>query len=111
MHFVSRYKRIIKVRGVPVYPMEIEQLVVAQAGVEDACVVPEQSERGEQKIVLFVQTRDASLQKTLPALIREKISEFAVPDEVVICAQFPLTNVSKIDTNALLQNRKRETES
>ncbi|MDE6398417.1 MAG: acyl--CoA ligase [Clostridiales bacterium] len=111
VHFVSRFKRIIKVRGIPVYPMEIEQLTVAQAGVEDACVVPEQDKNGAQKIVLFVQTRDRTLKDALPALIREKISEFAVPDEVVICEQFPLTNVSKIDTNKLLQNRKREAES
>lgn len=103
VHFVSRYKRIIKVRGIPVYPMEIEQLVVAQPHVSDACVVPVGDEGEEQKIVLFIETNDLTLKDTMPALIREKISAFAVPDKVVLVPRFPLTNVSKIDTKELMK--------
>ena len=103
MHFVSRYKRIVKIHGIPVYPMEIEQLVVAQQNVSDACAVPVQGKNNEQEIVLFVESQDKTLTETLPALIEQKISVFAKPARVVLVEKFPLTNVSKIDTKKLIE--------
>ncbi len=103
VHFVSRYKRIVKIHGIPVYPMEIEQLVVAQQNVSDACAVPVQGKNNEQEIVLFVESQDKTLTETLPALIEQKISVFAKPARVVLVEKFPLTNVSKIDTKKLIE--------
>ena len=75
VHFVSRIKRIIKVRGIPVYPMEIEQLVCAQPGVRGACVVPvpkkaTEKNVAEEQIVLFTEGDDPALCDTLRTLIR-----------------------------------------
>lgn len=101
VHFVSRYKRIIKIHGVPVYPLEIEQLAVSQPAIEDACALAVPRD-GEDEIVLFVQTVDPAAADALPDLIRDKISVYAVPRRVIPLERFPLTNVSKINTKELL---------
>ena len=105
VHFISRIKRIIKVRGIPVYPLEIEQLVSAQNGVSGVCAVPVSSPSGEEQLILFVESSDSDLPERLNTIIREKLSEFAVPSEIIVIPCFPYTNVSKIDTAALLKLR------
>lgn len=101
IHFVSRFKRIVKVKGIPVYPMEIEQLAITVEGVGAACAVP-LTEKPES-IVLFIEGTDETLKERLKKLIREKISIYAEPSEVFLVKSFPVTNMSKTDTNALLE--------
>lgn len=108
VHFVSRYKRIIKIKGIPVYPQEIEQLCVAQKGISDACAVPVKGEGDEQKIVLFIESTDQSLTETLHALIRDTVSAYADPYRIIAVKQFPLTNVSKINTQKLIETYYRD---
>ena len=74
VHFVSRYKRIIKVKGIPVYPMEIEQLVCAMPEIRGACAVPLSNNGGEQKIILFAESDNPALGEQIRSNIREKIS-------------------------------------
>lgn len=102
VHFLSRLKRIIKVRGIPVYPLEIEQLVAEVEGVTGVCVVSRPSKSGEEEIILFAESKRSDLPPLITSLIREKISEFAVPHRIEVMPSFPYTNVSKIDAVKLL---------
>ncbi len=104
VHFVSRYKRIIKVKGIPVYPMEIEQLVCAMPEIRGACAVPLSNNGGEQKIILFAESDNPALGEQIRSNIREKISVYAEPHDIVFVKEFPRTDVSKIDTKILLAN-------
>ena len=101
VHFVSRYKRIIKVKGIPVYPMEIEQLAITVEGVSAACAVPLPDK--PESIVLFLEGTDETLGEKLKKLVREKISVYAEPTYVCLVKNFPVTNMTKTDTNALLK--------
>lgn len=102
VHFLSRIKRIVKIKGIPVYPLEIEQLVSAVDGVTGVCAAPVSDGESEERIVLFVESKRTDLTEFLPAYIGEKISDFAVPSEIHVLASLPLTNVSKIDAKKLL---------
>ena len=82
--------------------MEIEQLVCEQSGVNGACAVPIPSKNGEEQIYLFIESEDPSLISSLPQIIRDKISVFAVPQKIILVKEFPRTNVSKIDTKKLI---------
>ncbi len=102
VHFLSRLKRIIKVRGIPVYPLEIEQLVSSIEGVTGVCAVAV-ANGGEEALVLFVESAEKTQGEKIGAYIREKLSEFAVPKDIVVLPHLPLTDVSKIDAKKLLE--------
>lgn len=102
IHFVSRFKRIIKVRGIPVYPKEIEQLCLTVDGITGACVIP--TPNVPDSITLFVETKNEEAALGLSSLIESKISVYAKPDKIITVPEFPYTSVGKIDTVKLMRN-------
>lgn len=101
VHFVSRLKRIIKVRGIPVYPKEIEQLCLTVNGITGACVIP--TPDTPDSITLFIETKNEAAAAVLASLIENTISVYAKPDKIITVPQFPYTNVGKIDIQSLLK--------
>ncbi len=109
VYFRSRIKRIAKVKGVTVFPSEIEKLVMDEVdAVKEACAVSVPDERIGDAIILFAVTKTqpdetdkTKLSQEISALITEKLSAYSAPQKVYYVSEFPKTLVGKIDVNKL----------
>ncbi len=100
--FVSRIKRVIKVRGVPVYPSEIERFSCMNGNITDACAIPV-SHGSEQRLVLFVTGKTEPDLLELRRSIRENMSVYSEPHEIYYVKEFPYTSAGKTDTAKLTE--------
>lgn len=101
VHFLSRIKRIIKVRGVPVYPLEIEQLAMTVSGVTGACVIAGKDNSGEEYPVLFAESADNNVLEQIKTLAKENLSVFSQPKDIIVMPHLPLTDMNKYDAATL----------
>ena len=105
IHFKQRLKRIVKVSGMPVMPSEIETLVTGMPEILEAAAigVPD-AERGNM-IRLFITVkpdhRPGPGDEEIKKRIREHLSVYSIPKQIVRIEKMPRTVVGKIDTNAL----------
>ncbi len=95
---VDRKKDLIIVKGLNVYPIEIENVLAGHPDVEEAAVLGLPDDTGDETILAFVVPRKG---KTLdaPALLglcREKLAPYKVPKEVEIRSEFPKNAIGKI---------------
>jgi fatty-acyl-CoA synthase len=83
LHFVSRLDDMINVSGFNVYPTEVEEAVLAMAGVSDAVVYKRKRDFGSEQVCLdFVSSRDLSSEQ-----IREWCSKMLAPHQVPMSIQ------------------------
>lgn len=106
VYFVSRIKRIIKVKGISVYPSQIEHVVNALPKIKEACVVGVPGKSDEESVTLFAVPDGEPDYETIRAAVRDKISDYAVPQSIVFLPELPRTNIGKIDTQALVREYK-----
>lgn len=113
--FHSRIKRVAKVNGVPVFPSEIEKLVMdCRAEVREACAVAVPDERTGAKIRLFAvlkspaETGAAEEERALMDFIERELGGYSRPDRVVFVDGLPKTLVGKVDVNALLRSQSEK---
>ena len=107
--FKSRIKRIAKVKGITVFPTEIEKLCVSERQVvKECCVVFIHDKNLGDELYLFVtlneklnEKESADLKEDLADLIESRLSHYARPHKVFFLPKFPQTAVGKIDSNKL----------
>ena len=90
--------------GYNVYPLEVENVLVEHPGVAQASVVGLKTPVIGEIGVAFIVPSDRDAPPTLEALrnwCRERLADYKAPDRVEILAQLPLTEMLKIDKNAL----------
>lgn len=100
LYFKQRLKRIIKIAGVSVYPSEIESVVSAMPGIDEACAVEGRNEKGETVIVLYLagkERADAEIQDG----IRRALGKYAVPRKIVYLDSLPKTLIGKVAVGKL----------
>ena len=114
-HFVQRLKRILKVSGVPVFPSQIEDVVVAVPGVSMACAIGVPHPYKMQVVKLFVVPEDEqadkdALMKLIQQTAEKHLIKYAQPREIEFCTDLPRTKVGKIDYVELerQENARRE---
>jgi len=96
-YYVSRKDDIIKCRGEKVAPREVENVLYAMPGVQDAAVVGIPDPLLGQAVKAFVVASDLSL--TEPAVIahcRARLEDFMVPKQVEFRRELPKTDNGKI---------------
>lgn len=107
VHFKTRLKRIIKVSGVPVFPLEIEEICANFEFVYEAAVKGREDPKHGHVVVLYVVLNkyfDITKEKAEHILVDKIVSSqgiYAKPKEVKFIDRMPHTVVGKIDVNAL----------
>ena len=109
LYFKQRIKNMIKVSGVPVYPSEIESVVLAVEGVKKACAVGTEDAVRGQVVKLFVEPAEDADEEALRAAISaacaEKLIAYAVPKVIVFRARLPVNLIGKIDWKRLEEEK------
>ncbi|MFF7628021.1 amino acid adenylation domain-containing protein [Streptomyces cyaneofuscatus] len=104
VNFVGRVDKQVKIRGYRVEPAEVESTMAAHPAVRTAHVTARQTDGGRPELVGYVVPAVATAapdQAALRAFVGERLPEYMVPSAIVVLDSLPLTDVGKIDTDAL----------
>ena len=103
LYFVARRDNIIKSRGEKVSPREVEDVLCAIEGVQEAAVVGTPDPILGQAIKAFVVVRPghACDEKEIIRRCRMKLEDFMVPKHVEFVAALPTTDTGKVKVSAL----------
>jgi acyl-CoA synthetase (AMP-forming)/AMP-acid ligase II len=102
-----RVDRVINLRGRKVDPSEVEKVLAALDGVDEAVVIGVTSPGGGEEIVRAVVACAASRlsYQSVAAWCRHKLADHKVPRSIIIVDAIPRTSRGKIDRAALLELR------
>jgi crotonobetaine/carnitine-CoA ligase len=102
-HFLGRFKEMIKRAGENISPLEVEGVLAAHSAVADAAVVGIPDVLRDERVVAFVIFKDgrATSAEELKQWCRRALSAFKVPEEFVVCEEFPRTSVGKVQRHLL----------
>lgn len=97
-YFIDRKARMIKVAGMKVYPLEIEQVLNMQPMIEEVVVAKDyHTTHGEVPKALVVLKEGASVDKAeLRKFCENRLSKYKVPRSFEFCSNLPKTSGGKI---------------
>ena len=96
LHYLGRHKEMLKVRGMSVFPAEIEATIGKHSGVQGSGVVGRDDPHSGQIPVAFIQLADPNLTEAdLSAWLAERLSKYKLP-EIRIIEALPMTATSKV---------------
>ncbi len=105
LYFVSRRKRIIKKKGMNIFPLAIEKKISLLDGVIE-CAYLSRNEGKNEVTYLFVAMKEGLQEDEnyIKEALKEGFYEYEMPDHIIFKKHLPKTNVSKIDYQALLES-------
>ena len=108
LHYLGRDKDMIKVKGMSVFPAEVEMLLTRHTAVRTAAVVPaEHPEKGQVPVAFVSLEPGASLEATeLEAWARTAMAAYKVP-RVALVTEFPMTTTGKIRKVELVERAQQ----
>lgn len=95
---VDRKKDLIIVKGINLYPREIEELIYAYEGVEAAAVIgiPDNAS-GEVPVAYVMPKEDADIDnEDLKEFLKNKLANFKIPKHIYVTKELPLTATGKV---------------
>ncbi len=95
---VDRKKDLILVKGMNVYPREIEEHILAIKGVEAVAVISVPNDDGDEIILAYIK-KDPDInitEKDIKAYLKKNIANFKIPKFVCFPDDLPLTTIGKI---------------
>ncbi len=106
LYFKSREKRMLKVSGVNVYPMQVEQILEAHDLVFRACVVgvPDDYQMTSVKAYIVLEDPSHATDETKKALLKhchKHLIKWSVPRAIEFRDKLPTTLVGKVEYSAL----------
>lgn len=106
IYIVDRRKEMLLVRGMNVYPREIEEVLYQCPGIHDAAVVARTDEkRGEAPVAFVTAIEGHQLDpKTILQFCRDRLADYKVPKEIRVVSELPRTATGKV---AKLELKKR----
>ena len=114
-HFTSRIKRMIKVSGIPIYPVQIENLIAELPEVLQVAAIGIPHPYQMQVVKLFLRVKEgsdkAALEAEIKKLIGERLLRYAIPKEIEYLEEFPKTLIGKIDLKVLEEQERLKYES
>ena len=101
LYFKGRSNRLIKVSGMAVYPVQVEQVLESHPLVNRACAIGLPDDYQMSVVKAFVVLTDGSLgsdaiRDELRAYCKEKLIKYAVPRQIEFRTSLPTTRVGKI---------------
>jgi fatty-acyl-CoA synthase/long-chain acyl-CoA synthetase len=102
LHYLSRRKEMLKVRGMSVFPPELEVILSQHPAVHGAAVVGRPDADKGQVPVAFIKLRPGATTSAaeLHAWCREQMATYKVP-EIRLIADWPMTGTGKIKKHEL----------
>ncbi|MGB3503381.1 MAG: AMP-binding protein [Mesorhizobium sp.] len=107
IHYLGRRKEMIKVRGMSVFPAEIETILAMHPAVDSSAVAPRPDTHKGQVPVAFVKLAAEADAAELERWCAERLAVFKVP-EVRIVDDFPMTGTGKIKKQVLAERLAAE---
>jgi long-chain acyl-CoA synthetase len=106
IYIVDRRKEMLLVRGMNVYPREIEEVLHRFPGVREAAVVPKADEkRGEVPVAFVSPVDNAKLEANeILRFLRDHLADYKIPKEIRIVEALPRTPTGKIAKLELKKN-------
>ncbi len=106
LYFKSREKRMLKVSGVNVYPMQVEQILEQHELVFRACVVgvPDDYQMTSVKAYIVLEDQSLATDETKKHLIKhcqKHLIKWSVPRAIEFRDKLPTTLVGKVEYSAL----------
>lgn len=107
LYFKQRLKRIVKISGVIICPSDIENAVNKLDEIYEAYATDISDEERGSMIKLFItknkniKTSNEELIKSLKTTIKDEVSVYAIPKEIIFLDKMPKTDVGKIDSKYL----------
>jgi len=112
LRFRGRMKEMVKTGGINVAPLEVEEVLLGHADVEQAYVVGIPDPRREEILVAVVMLKDGRqvAAETLRAFCREQLAAFKVPQRFrfVKRSELPVTASGKVQKVALRETLAAE---
>ncbi|MBI3291644.1 MAG: long-chain fatty acid--CoA ligase [Elusimicrobia bacterium] len=98
LYIVDRKKDLIIVKGLNVYPVEVEEVLLTHPAVAEAAVIGVQDQTGDEHIIAYVTLKEgAHVEKTeLLRLCRERLALFKCPKDLDIRTELPKNTLGKI---------------
>ncbi|BAI80122.1 long-chain fatty-acid-CoA ligase [Deferribacter desulfuricans SSM1] len=112
IYIVDRKKDLIIVKGINVYPREIEELLYQYPGVEAAAVigVPDEAS-GEVPVAYVMPKENESLnEKDIKNYLKSHLANFKVPKKIHIVDELPMTATGKVLKRKLKEQVLQSTE-
>ncbi|MGB8954343.1 MAG: amino acid adenylation domain-containing protein, partial [Tumebacillaceae bacterium] len=103
IEFLGRLDNQVKIRGFRIELGEIEVLLTNHELVREAVVIVREDVPGDKRLVAYVVPKEeAPLDtKQLIAYLKEKLPNYAIPSDIVVMEQLPLSSNGKLDRRAL----------
>lgn len=106
LRVVGRQKEMLKVKGINIAPVEVEELLCSHPEVDQAFVVGIEDEQGSEQMIAAVVPRGvpaADLPQQLDTHVRERAASYKVPTriEIITVADVPLTDTGKFSKRLL----------
>lgn len=95
---VDRKKDLILVKGMNVYPREIEEHILAIKGVDTAAVISVPDDEGDETILAYVKLDDGAhvTEKDIKTYLKKNLANFKLPKYIYFPSELPLTTIGKI---------------
>jgi acyl-CoA synthetase (AMP-forming)/AMP-acid ligase II len=106
-YVVDRTKDMIIVSGFKVYSREIDDILFEHKAVEIAATVgiPDPEREGSERVVVYIQPKvqykNRIDERQFTAYLKENVAKFAVPKNIFIVDEIPLTEVQKVNKKRL----------
>jgi len=104
-YFYDRAKDLIKYKGRPIFPREIEEVLKSQPFVKAAGVVgvpdPKVGAYPKAYVVLEPEARGKVTEEDLLAFLRERLAPYKLPKEIEFRGELPKTDVGKVSRREL----------
>lgn len=105
LRIVGRRKEMLKVKGINIAPVEVEELLASHPAVDQAFVVGLAGPDGDEVMVAAVVPRERSddLPAALTAHVRARAAGYKVPSRITLLTQeqLPLTDTGKVSKRLL----------
>ncbi len=110
LYFKSRVKRMLKISGVSVYPMQVEQVLESHELVFRACVVGVPDDYQMTSVKAYVVLEDPALatdetKKLLLKHCQKHLIKWSVPRAIEFRDKLPTTLVGKVEYSSLEKSR------
>jgi len=113
IEFLGRLDHQVKIRGFRIELGEIEATLGRHPAVREAVVLPQEDERGEQRLVAYVTAAGESRPSSddLRSFLKNNLPDHMIPAVFVLLDALPLTSNGKLDRRALPTPDGRRPES
>lgn len=96
LYILDRKKDIIIVKGMNVYPNEIEENVLDIPGVVEAAAVGIPDESGDEKIVLYIKESKPVDTELIKSKLKKALAPYKLPKEIIKIDEMPKNAMQKI---------------